>query len=244
MNSRLSTAPLYREVRLRIQDIQDVLSAEAILNGITTVSQVAESRGQDITLFDGDGDVIILSYSSTTDGNSLEAASLAVGGFGNQRVHSILAPALKRSKAAVEISLQYCNLDADAIIVFADAVRYNKNLVGFSVTGNPGNNTKDGQRALRRACMETSAPIQWFQGQYLSDAMIKARKNHASIYQQNQLSSSNLKINTSKRQVALMQLKENLFVSIDDDDARDQAIDQVIILDLDSKLKRLISPTS
>lgn len=238
----MSTAPLYREVRLLINDPDDVAAAENILRGKLTVSQNAESRGQEMTkLFDGDGDVLILSYTLAAEGTSKEKAASVIGRAGSEAVRKVLCRALAESKLAIEVVFRYCNLDSDAVTALADAVRENKHLVGFSVIGNPGND-KDGERALRRACMETLAPIQWFQGQCLSDGMRQARRNHVSI-REHILSGGNHSSSSSSpdRQVAIMQAKERLFLDIDDEEARDRKIDQIGLSDLDSKLKNLLS---
>jgi len=169
--------PLYREVRLSLLDENDVRDALAIIRGNKSVSQVAESVSQEYCSFDGDGDILVISYLRDIPASDDEARKV-LGAKGDEFVTKQLIPALVCSTAPIELVLRYCNLSAGTILKLATAIKENSSLVGFNIHGNPGNNEST-RSALKYACIETMAPIQWFQGQFLTGALADARQELA-----------------------------------------------------------------
>lgn len=167
---------LYGEVTLIMQDLQDVILAQEILSGKSTVSEVADLKGQETLRFtEGDGDILILSYSRDLDDlNEDDAAKILGNQLGDSRICEYIIPALMETKVQLELVVRYCNLSTKAVVALADAIRGNKHIIGVNVTGNPGND-KFGDYELEQACIETSAPLKWFQGVPLPDWMIRSR---------------------------------------------------------------------
>lgn len=164
--------PLFRELRLSLLNDQDVKYALDILEGKSTVSQVAEILGQDEFSFNGDGDIMILSY---TRGESDEAlAERIMGDRADRIVRKYLLHAIKRSKASIELVFRCCNLSTESIVLLAAAFTSNTSFVGFSITGNYIPDM--GRRALKRACIETRAPITWFQGRAIPESLLSQRQ--------------------------------------------------------------------
>jgi hypothetical protein len=172
----MESFPLFREVCLLIQRMEDVQYAVGILSGRLTVSQVADLKGQDLASFDGDGDVLILSYTKDLASATEEEAEVVLGrSKGDDVMNEYILPALKSSTVGLEIVIRCCNLSTKSVFAVADAIRQNRYLIGFTVLGNPGNG-KRGDAELKSACVETLAPIQYFQGEFLSGSILRARK--------------------------------------------------------------------
>jgi hypothetical protein len=171
----MESSPLFREVCLLIQEPEDVTFALGILSGTFSVSQVAELKGQETASFNGDGDVLILSYTRDLASASQEEAEIVLGSIGDDVITQLILPGLRSSKVALEIVVRYCNLSTRSVIAFADVIRQNRHLIGFSVLNNPGNKKRTDAQ-LKSACIETLAPIQWFQGEFLSNSILKARQ--------------------------------------------------------------------
>jgi hypothetical protein len=156
--------------------MEDVQYAVGILSGRLTVSQVADLKGQELASFDGDGDVLILSYTKDLASATEEEAEVVLGrSKGDDVMNEYILPALKSSTVGLEIVIRCCNLSTKSVFAVADAIRQNRHLIGFTVLGNPGNG-KRGDAELKFACVETLAPIQYFQGEFLSGSILRARQ--------------------------------------------------------------------
>jgi len=172
--------PIFRECRLSLANDEDMSFAVDILAGKVSISLVAESLGQEFWSFDGDGDILVLSYSRDVDESSAskEAAERILGQEVQSIVRSKLVPAIVDSTEAIELVVRCCNLDMDSIIAVARALQSNCAFIGFNVQGNPGND-EAGTTALRSACLETMAPLKWFQGKVIDSSMYEARQELA-----------------------------------------------------------------
>ena len=171
----MESAPLFRQVCLLLQNPRDVDHALDILTGKLSISQVADFKAQESSSFDGDGDVLVLSYTSDLSSGSQHEAKMVLGSQGDHVMMKQIIPAIATSSATIESVIRSCNLSIISILALAEALRRNRHLIGFSVLDNPGN-YKNGDSQLRRACIDTYAPLKWFQGQFLSDNLVAARQ--------------------------------------------------------------------
>jgi len=172
---KMGYTPLYSEVCLLIQQEEDVELAVKILKGRMTIWEVAETKGQDLCTVDGDGDVLILTYLREHSRANALVAERIIGTTGDRALVDRILPALQSTKVPLEVIVKYCNLSVDTVFKVADAISENKHLVGFSVIGNPGND-KVTEVALKNACIETLAPLKWFQGETLPESILEARQ--------------------------------------------------------------------
>jgi len=174
----MDSLPIFRELRLVISDKEDVQFFVDILCGKSTVSHVADLKGQESYCFDADADIVVFSYTTDLTGLKQDRAAKLIGEAGNAHLQKMIIPALYESNVPLEICFKYCNLSTESVILLSDAIRDNRSLVGFNVSGNPGND-EIGEVALKHACIETMAPIQWFQGEFLPDFILEARQDMA-----------------------------------------------------------------
>jgi hypothetical protein len=167
---------LYSEVVLCVQNNLDVADVVRILQGDLTIAAASEVRGQSKHFFDGDADVLVLSYS--TDSEELQSESDAKKILKGVNVDKIfrehIIPNLAKSEVSLELVVRYCNVSTDTIIGLSDAIRLNTRLVGFNIFGNPGN-CEMGSLALKYACIHSQAPIVYFQGELLDEAILELR---------------------------------------------------------------------
>lgn len=184
----MDSTRLFSQVILCPQVPEQLLDAVGILKGTRTVSQVAAKYDQDeLDLFEGDADVLILSYTNQFDykgpasppvpNDEAERAKAAaiLGDPINKIFCDHIIPSLENSPVSLELVVRYCNLSTDTIIHLATAIRSNKHLVGFNIYGNPGN-SDIGRVVLNYACIQTRAPIQWYQGTVLEYELAEMRR--------------------------------------------------------------------
>jgi len=163
---------LFREVSLSLEYEEEVHDALLILNGSTTVSLVAEERGQEKVSFYGDGDVLILEGPVIAESQNLFWRKTPSTENDYQVLVQKIIPAIEQCKSPIEIVIQYQQeLPRSVLTRLATAFRNNDSIVGFNVLGQD----RAGRSLLKRACIETKAPIKWFQGETLSDEILAKR---------------------------------------------------------------------
>lgn len=161
----MESAPLYSEVRLQIHDPKQLELACDVLNGKVTVTQAAEELGQDICSFYGDADLLVVDSSNCSE----DAA--------NHILQERIIPLLASTNVTLEFLLKSGKLSTETILQLSDAIKENTSLVGFAVEDIENGELDDvAEAALKYACIRTSAPIKWYQGQIISEAMLEARE--------------------------------------------------------------------
>lgn len=147
---------LYSEIKLCPLANKDVEAILSILRGETSVGTVGEAYGQTNFTFDGDGDILKISCEGlTVDQRSKDEL--------NRLFSRTIVQAIASSTAKLELIINECHLVTSTIVTIAEALRENRSLVGFNIQNNPGND-EIGSVALKYACIQTMAPIQWYQG--------------------------------------------------------------------------------
>jgi len=175
----MESSPLYSKVTLCPQQPKELEYALKILRGECSVLEVAERLGQEEGfVFDGDGDALMLCYKAgEREKLSQKEAAFMLGENINTVFSKTLIPAIGASSVPLELIVSHCNLSTETVIKLAKALETNGSLVGFNVSGNPGN-CEIGNVALKYACIRTRAPINWFQGATLDDDIAESRENY------------------------------------------------------------------
>jgi len=167
----MDSSPLFREVCFLVQVEKDVEDAVSILKGETTVSIMADERGQENASFYGDGDVLILSCTKDSTALDTTEAETALGDRGDHAFLRKIIPAIQTCEVPIELVIRHCNLSRQTVSRLAQALKANLSLIGFSIFGNHNY----GMLELKHACIETRAPLKWFQGKPLSENLLAKR---------------------------------------------------------------------
>jgi hypothetical protein len=185
----MESSRIYRELSLSLDKQIDLI--EDILLGKSTISCVAEIVGQDdVFSFDADGDILIIcgheqqplllqkqtlfknnkSLISKNNKQSSPECMVAVDEVFRQR----LIPAIMNTQQPIELVVKHCGLSLETICLLADAIRENTSLVGFNIEER--NEDEVAMAVLKHACINTLAPIKWYQGEPVPENISEARE--------------------------------------------------------------------
>lgn len=182
------SSPIFRQLNLRLE--KQTKEIEDILLGRSSIAVVAEALGQDGELsFYADGDILIIegepahqpliknSKSKAKDAVKDKNEEIFYTGTSTADVlfREKIIPAVTRTQQSIELVVRQCELSIETICLLAEAIRENKSLVGFNVEERKEDEVA--MAVLKHACINTLAPIQWFQGQQLPENIVEAREN-------------------------------------------------------------------
>jgi hypothetical protein len=97
-----------------------------------------------------------------------------VGETCNTLIREILIPAIRKGTAPMHLRVVFCNLSRKIVMEMLDALKENTTLVGFTCLANFGVDD-DEDEAIKRAAIETEAPLKVFQNEELPEDMKRAR---------------------------------------------------------------------